>query len=327
MLIGNDGANILDGGTGNDTLIGGAGNDTYKVDSTTDVVVELPGGGTDTVLSTATFTLGDNIENLTLTGAFAVGTGNDLANKITDSAAGGNLNGLDGNDTLIGNAGKDRLDGGAGADSMAGGAGDDLYSVDDVGDKVTESGPATDKDEVDSTITYTLGANLERLHLEGNADLDGTGNGLDNSLIGNNGNNILSGLAGNDSLNGLLGNDLLLGGDGNDLLQLEGGLDTAVGGAGSDTFQLFTLSGLDVIADFTGGPGGDLLDLQTVLSGFDFASDNINDFLKTSTADGSTLIQVDKDGTANGVNFVDAVVLQGVSTDLAGLLTGGNLEV
>ena len=42
---------------------------------------------------------------------------------------------------------------------------------------------------------------------------------------------------------------------------------------------------------------------------------------------GSTTIQADVDGTANGVAFVDAVVLEGVSTDLAGLLTNGNLVV
>ncbi|HTO85129.1 MAG TPA: type I secretion C-terminal target domain-containing protein, partial [Methylomirabilota bacterium] len=74
------------------------------------------------------------------------------------------------------------------------------------------------------------------------------------------------------------------------------------------------------------GPGGDLLDLESVFAaGFDFATDNINDFLRTSTANGSTTIQVDGDGTANGVAFVDLVTLQGVSTDLAGLLTNGNL--
>jgi hypothetical protein len=82
-----------------------------------------------------------------------------------------------------------------------------------------------------------------------------------------------------------------------------------------------------VIADFTGGPGGDVVDLASVLGGFDFASDNINDFVRTSTANGNTTIQLDQDGTSNGVNFTDVVVLEGVSTDLAGLLTNGNLVV
>jgi Ca2+-binding RTX toxin-like protein len=340
MLIGNDGANILDGAAGDDTLIGGVGNDTYKVDSTADVVIELPGGGIDTVLSTAfSFTLGANVENLTLTGSDAANAfGNDLANKITDSADSNvsfdfrALFGNGGDDTLVGNGNADHLFGGTGADSMVGGAGNDLYDVDDVGDKVGESGPATDIDTVQSSITYTLGANLEDMRLVGTANIDGTGNSLNNNIdvTGNSGDNVLSGLAGNDTLFAGTGNDLVLGGDGNDLLflNIDGGLDTAVGGAGSDTFQLFqtfALDGLDVIADFTGGPGGDVIDLAFVLGNFDFASDNINDFLKTSTANGNTTIQLDQDGTANGVNFVDVVVLQGVSTDVAGLVTNGNL--
>jgi Ca2+-binding RTX toxin-like protein len=220
---------------------------------------------------------------------------------------------------------------GSGADSMVGGAGDDLYEVDDIGDKVMESGSSTD-DGVNSSITYTLGANLEFLELDGSANIDGTGNGLNNNIFvtGSSGDNVLSGLGGNDTLFGGTGNDLVLGGDGNDVLVLniDGGLDTAVGGAGSDTFQLFqtfALDGLDVIADFTGGPGGDVIDLEFVLGSFDFASDNINDFLRTSTANGNTIVQLDQDGTANGVNFADVVVLQGVSTDVAALLTNGNL--
>jgi len=335
MLTGNGGANILDGGVGDDTLIGGAGNDTYKVDSGTDVVTELPGGGIDTVANSAfTFTLGPNIENLTMTGNNAAnGIGNELSNKITGTGAGTilfdfqALFGNGGNDTLIGNTHSDHLNGGTGADSMVGGAGSDIYFVDDAGDKVMESGPSTDIDSVESSITYTLGATLEDLTLLGNANIDGTGNSLNNDIgvTGGSGDNVLSGLGGNDTMFAGTGNDLLLGGDGSDFLFLDSGLDTAVGGAGSDTFEPISLNGLDVIADFSVGPGGDLLDLESILNGFDFATDNINDFLRTSTANGSTTIQFDGDGNANGVAFVDLVALQGVSTDLVGLLTSGNL--
>src|SRR5262249_31596107 len=166
MLIGNGSANILDGGAGADTLIGGAGNDTYKVDSSADVLIELPGGGIDTVLNSAfSFTLGANIENLTMIGNNAANAlGNELANKITSTAANdilfdfNALFGFAGNDTLIGDKHSDHLNGGTGADSMTGGAGSDIYFVDDVGDKVMESGPSTDIDSVESSITYTLGA-------------------------------------------------------------------------------------------------------------------------------------------------------------------------
>jgi Ca2+-binding RTX toxin-like protein len=67
MLTGNGGNNILDG-AGGDTLIGGASGDTYKVDSTTDAVIQLPGGGVDAEQSTAFLSPGANIENLALTG-------------------------------------------------------------------------------------------------------------------------------------------------------------------------------------------------------------------------------------------------------------------
>ena len=332
MLIGNAGANHLDGKGGADTLIGGDGNDVYTVHGGADQVIEYAGGGIDQVNSSVSFTLGADVEHLTLTGSGAIdGTGNDLANKITGNANDNLLEGFGGNDTLIGNDGNDRLDGATGADSMAGGAGNDIYFVDNVGDKVMESGPSTDTlDQVSSAITYTLGANLEELNLIGSANIDGTGNSLNNFLGGNSGDNVLSGLGGADIIAGGDGNDRLLGGDGNDLLFLQdGGQDTVFGSAGSDTFRVFSpnLNGLDVIADFTGGPGGDVLDLHVALVGFDFATDNINHFLKTSTANGNTVIQADADGAANGVNFVDVVELQGVSTDLAGLLSNGNLEV
>jgi len=64
--------NVLDGGAGADTMIGGQGNDTYFVDDAGDVITEKTDEGTDTVQSSISYTLSDNVENLALTGDLAI---------------------------------------------------------------------------------------------------------------------------------------------------------------------------------------------------------------------------------------------------------------
>ena len=136
-ITGNAGANVLDGRAGADTLIGGAGNDTYVVDNAGDRVVENADEGVDTVQSSVSHTLSDNVENLTLTGGAHInGTGNALDNVILGNSGNNILSGMDGNDTLVGGFGSDVLDGGAGDDNMQGGAGDAIYVVDSSGDSV-----------------------------------------------------------------------------------------------------------------------------------------------------------------------------------------------
>jgi Ca2+-binding RTX toxin-like protein len=218
-LTGNSGANLLDGGVGNDTLVGGAGNDTYVVDSTADVVTEGSNAGTDTVLVSVNWTLGNNLENLTLTGTSNLnGTGNSLAN------------------TIRGNAGNNILSGGAGSDTMIGGAGNDTYVVDATGDVVTEL-VGEGVDQVNSSVTYTLAGNVENLTLTGTSAINGTGNALDNVLLGNSANNTLTGGAGNDTLDGGTGNDTMVGGSGNDTYVVNVTTDvvTEVANEGVDT--------------------------------------------------------------------------------------------
>ena len=197
-LRGNAGNNVLDGKAGADIMIGGSGNDTYVVDNAGDVVTEVRGEGVDLIQSNVTFTLAATLENLVLTGASAVnGTGNALANSLTGNAS---VN------TLSGGLGNDLLDGGAAADTLKGGAGDDSYVIDNGGDVITElAGEGIDT--ATSSVTYTIGANVEMLVLIGTSAINGTGNTLNNVLTGNAGNNILSGGAGADAMTGGLGND------------------------------------------------------------------------------------------------------------------------
>lgn len=248
-LTGNSGANRLDGGAGVDTLAGGSGNDTYVVDNTADVVNESASAGTDTVESSATFTLGTSVEHLTLTGTTAVnGTGNTAAN------------------TLRGNAAANVLDGKGGTDTMIGGAGDDTYIV-DVSTDVTTENAGEGTDTVHSAVTRTLGNHLENLTLTGTAAINGTGNTLDNLLVGNSANNTLAGLAGNDIYVGGLGNDTLNDnsttsndvyrfgrGDGQDTLTDAGGsADRIEIGAGVSSSQLTqTRSGNNLVLGISG---------------------------------------------------------------------------
>ena len=212
----------LNGGGGDDYLYGGAGGDT------------LDGGDDD-----------DTLE----------GNGGD------DWLEGG-----DQNDTLLGGAGIDYLFGGQGDDHMEGGSGGDTYFVDSAGDEVVETFDgligAFNFDYVSSTIDYTLGDFVERLGLDGSADIDGTGNGLANFLFGNSGNNVLSGLGGIDDINGFEGADQLYGGSegdeldggaGEDNLFGEEGDDTLIGGSEDD--ELDGGIGADTMA---GGTGDDL---------------------------------------------------------------------
>jgi len=116
---------------------------------------------------------------------------------------------------------------------MQGGSGDDYYYVDNTGDVVSEETTVGiddgGYDHVASSITYTLGAHIEELDQIGTANIDGTGNALDNYIYGNSGNNILSGLDGNDTLDATAGGtDTLIGGDGEDIYWITNASDVII---------------------------------------------------------------------------------------------------
>ncbi len=248
-LRGGAGNDLLDGGTGADNMNGGDGIDTYFVDNPGDVTAETnntAAGGFDTVIATATHTIGFAIEDLFLIGNAPInGTGNGNNNNIN------------------GNNGANVLNGAAGVDEMHGFNGNDTYIVDNLGDVVIEDNPtpAGGVDTVNSSVDFTLGSGLENLNLIGGGAIDGIGNELNNIINGNGAVNAIDGDGGNDTLNGGGGNDTLFGGNDNDLLNGGAGADNMDGGDQDDTYVV------DNAGDFAAEAFDDALGgVDTVLS-------------------------------------------------------------
>ena len=300
-LIGHSGNDQLDGSAGDDTMIGAHGDDTYVVDSNSDAVIELLDQGIDTVITPLSYTLGENVENLTL-------TGNGKKVHATGNASDNVLVGNDKKNTLTGLAGNDWLDGGADDDKMAGGTGDDTYVVDNKKDKVIENaGEGTDT--VRSVIKWDLSDDVENLILVGTDKIDGKGNDLDNLLVGNSaknkldgkdGNDIIQGLAGDDDLKSKSGSVLMDGGAGDDKLDGSRDNELYIGGVGDD--EIKPDKGADVIA-FNRGDGRDQVKHahdggNTLSLGGGIAYDD----LKLSRQNNDLIFDT---GAGEGINFAD----------------------
>lgn len=296
-LNGNDTLNgladddYLNGGAGADTMNGGLGNDTYIVDNAGDATIELNGQGTDTILASVSYTIGAStyVENLTLTGTANISaTGNSLAN------------------TLIGNSGSNTLNGGSGADTMSGGAGNDVYIVDNTGDMVTEL-PSEGTDRVNSSISYTIGANVENLTLTGSGNINGSGNALDNTLVGNSGNN---------TLNGSTGADIMNGGAGNDTYLVDNAGDVIVEGSSGGTDAIFT--------SITYSINGTYIENLTLLGGESInASGNNYDNILVGNAGDNTLNGSQGADTMNGGAGNDTYIIDNAGDVVIEGSTGG----
>ncbi|SUD13197.1 calcium binding hemolysin protein [Aquipseudomonas alcaligenes] len=307
ILTGNTGVNTLVGGAGNDRLDGkggvdkyqgGTGNDTYVVDNASETVTENANEGVDTVESSVTLTLSNNVENLTLLGTSALnGTGNALDNVLIGNSA---VN------TLVGGAGNDRLDGKGGIDKYQGGAGNDTYVVDNASETVTENANEG-IDTVESSVTLTLGNNVENLILLGTSALNGTGNTLNNVLIGNSGANSLSGAAGNDTLDGQGAADTLTGGAGNDTYVLGRGY-------GADTtVENDTTAGNTDIAQFLGGIATDQLWFRKLSNNLEVSIIGTSDKLTVKDWYLGNAYHIEQFKTADGKTLLDSQVQNLVS--------------
>ncbi len=221
VITGNAAGNVLSGGAGGDTMNGGGGNDTYVVDNTADVIGEAAGAGTDLVQSGVTWTLGANVEFLTLTGALATnGTGNATDNWLQGNGSVNALDGAGGNDVLWGAAGADSITGNLGNDMLQGGADND-------------------------TLSDTSGNNL----IDGGAGAD--------TLAGGAAHEIFVGGTGADTITTGGSADVIMfnKGDGADVVNASVGTDDtlAVGGGMAYASMKFSKAGLDLV--FDGGNG------------------------------------------------------------------------
>jgi Ca2+-binding RTX toxin-like protein len=174
---------------------------------------------------------------------------------VIENAVGGS-----GADIISGNGVANLLDGGAGADIIAGGAGDDTYVVDNSGDQVMELGNSG-TDLIQSGIAYNmmLAWHVENLTLTGGSEVNGSGNWLNNLIIGNGAANVLDGERGNDTLIGGGGNDTLLGGSGDDVIVWDALDDIIDGGA---DFDRMVVNGGGTVIDLTVIPNSLITDIE-----------------------------------------------------------------
>ncbi|QIG49920.1 calcium-binding protein [Nordella sp. HKS 07] len=246
-------------------------------DGTYNVII----GATDGTF-TATQALAITVTDVSEVGRTITGTSGN--NTITPTTANLALQTTALNDTIFALAGNDIIDGGGGADHMEGGVGNDTYTVDTYSDDgfdgnddlvIEVAGAGTDL--VNALVSYRLPTEVENLTLIGTDNINGTGNELNNIIIGNSGNNLLSGGLGNDTLTGNAGADVLDGGDGNDTLSGGADADTLRGGVGADKLDGGT--GADIME---GGADDDTYTVDT----FSDDGNSSNDDIVTELAGG-----------------------------------------
>jgi Ca2+-binding RTX toxin-like protein len=271
QLIGGSGDDVLAGGSGDDSMVGDGGNDTVVVGSGAD---DFDGGAGINFLDfsqikrsvTVDLSLGsvtvyaDGLAGNTTTFLHVSGVfGSKRNDQIAGDGLANQLDGLAGNDTVMGGDGNDIVNGGTGDDKLTGGAGFDQFKLSAGNDTIDGGADIDTINFVDATrgvkaslshgsvsLTTADGKGISTIqHIE-----DAWGSTLSDALRGNKSGNLLWGNDGDDKLAGGAGSDLLEGGAGKDLL---------TGGRGSDIFLFSanpTADNADQVTDFNSGQDG-----------------------------------------------------------------------
>lgn len=296
-IVGNSGDNILDGGAGNDYLYGGSGNDTYVFgigsgqDTIYDYSYNYPRDEINSILLKSGVTPDNLIVTVPVPAYFSPGYIDQSSIYLNIGIKGTNdtlilqywFRSYDANSIqqvkfadgtiwsaatleskIVGTIGNDYLPGTLDANTLPGLKGDDTYIVNNPGDVIIEK-PNEGTDTVQSSITYTLAANVEYLRLTGTAAINGIGNELNNTIFGNSDNNILDGKAGSDILQGDTGDDTYIVDVSTDTIYeyANQGTDSVLSSVSytlTDNIENLTLTGLDAI-NATGN------DLDNVITG------------------------------------------------------------
>jgi surface adhesion protein len=224
---------------------------------------------------------------------------NDLKPYDSDKTPQTNIDPKDLANSIIGHTeatmpGNDTVNGGEGNDILFG----DLVSFNGIAGEGYQAMQAFVAKETGVDVSKVTTSNVHQYITEHYQafDVSGAHDGND-TLLGGAGNDILFGSGGTDLLDGGKGNDILLGGTGNDTLIGGQGNDILIGGSGGDTFVWKSGdTGNDVIKDFKASEG-DRIDLRDLLQGE--TGSTIDNFLKITTVDGTSSLQVSSAGKFN----------------------------
>ncbi|ROM09860.1 type I secretion protein [Pseudomonas protegens] len=224
---------------------------------------------------------------------------NDLKPYDSDGKPQTNIDPNDLANSIIGHTeatmpGADKVSGGDGNDILFG----DLVSFNGIAGEGYQAMQAYVAQQNGVDVSKVTTSNVHQYITEHYTEFDVSGSHDGNdTLLGGAGNDILFGQGGNDTLDGGKGNDILLGGTGKDTLIGGQGNDILIGGSGADTFVWKAGdTGNDVIKDFKASEG-DRIDLRDLLQGE--SASTIDNFLKITTVDGVSTLQVSSEGKLN----------------------------